>query len=257
MPPPQTVLAAIDGVSLSLQDFFNILHRRRQLEPLVRNALAEKILLDQADRLGLTVSDAELQQASDRFRYSHGLTSAEQTKQWLQREGFSLTAFQANLALDLVLQKCKRQLIEPCLAEQFLVQRERFARAELRHLVVSSEELARELLAQITEEGRAFADLAREYSLDSLSRHMGGSLGFVLRHTLPESAAAVIFAARPGQVVGPIMTHQGYHLFEVLSLLAPVLDEITAAVLRQELFQTWLNEHLRELRLDLSWLEGV
>ena len=43
-------------------------------------------------------------------------------------------------------------------------------------------------------------------------------------------------------------------LFLVEALPEPVLDDATAAVIRQELFDAWLAEHLREMRIDLSWL---
>ena len=73
-----TVIAG-NGQSLSLHDFLISLKRRGRLPSLLREALAEKLVLEAARQASLAVSGAELQQAADRFRYRQGLTSADQT----------------------------------------------------------------------------------------------------------------------------------------------------------------------------------
>lgn len=106
----------------------------------------------------------------------------------------------------------------------------------------------------MADEGRDFADLARAHSLDPASRPTGGSFGAVLRPALPAAVAERVFAARPGDVVGPVATERGFALFLVEELLPADLDEETAAVIRQEVFDAWLAEQFRDVRIDLSWL---
>lgn len=72
------------------------------------------------------------------------------------------------------------------------------------------------------------------------------------RWALSKAAADLIFAAKPGKVVGPIATTQGFHLYLVEALPEPALDETTAAVLRREIFDEWLAEQLRDAQIDLS-----
>jgi parvulin-like peptidyl-prolyl isomerase len=202
------------------------------------------------------VTDADLQQAADRFRHRHGLAGAEQTRQWLAAQGLSVDDFEAVLERDLLVGRFKEHLTQPGVAEHFAAHRERYAQARLRQIVAASEGEARELLAQLTDEGRDFAELAREHSRHGPSRLVGGSLGVVPRHALPAAAAEAVFAARAGAVVGPVATDQGWHLFQVEALAEPLLDDATAAVIRQELFNAWLKEQLQRVRLDLSWLEA-
>jgi predicted double-glycine peptidase len=75
-----------------------------ELGGLSRPAFAEEVS-GAAHEAGLSVSDGELQQAADHFRQSHGLTSAERTRQWLAREGLTVDEFEAGLERDLLLAK--------------------------------------------------------------------------------------------------------------------------------------------------------
>jgi parvulin-like peptidyl-prolyl isomerase len=249
-------VGTVAGALLPLHDVLRGLHRRRLLLPLLQEAAAEQLLLSYATREGLAVSAAELQLAADRFRRRHGFTTAAQTHQWLAREGLSIEHFEVGIERDLLLAKVIRHLTEPQLADRFNAHRDRYARARLRQIVVAREGTAREWLAQVADEGCDFAELAREHSLYHASRPAGGSLGVVPRWSLPETVAELVFAARPGEVVGPVNTEQGWHLFLVEELLPAELDDQTAATIRNELFDAWLAEQLRDLRINLSWLES-
>jgi parvulin-like peptidyl-prolyl isomerase len=256
MPDLKQPVGTVAGAPLSLQEVLRSMHRGRRLLPLLKEAAAEQILLNHAAREGLTVSDAELQKAADHFRQRHGLHGAEQTQQWLAREGLTVEDFESGQERDLLLAKLRRHLTEPHVTSQFNYQRDRYARATLRQIVVASEGTARELLSQITEEGQDFAALARTHSLHGPSRLAGGSLGVVARYALPAAVAAAVFAASPGDVVGPLPGPDGFRLLLVEELLPPELDDEIQSVIRQELFDAWLKDQLRDVRIDLSWVQS-
>jgi parvulin-like peptidyl-prolyl isomerase len=251
-----TPAATLGNVTLQPTEVWRRVHQRGRLVPLLREAILEEFQLQQARQSGLTVAVEQLQKAADRFRQRHGLNTAAQTRQWLERAVLTVDDFEAVLERDLVVARWKQHFTEPRIAGHFAANLPRFAHAELRQIVVGSEEVARELLAQIHEEGRDFADLARQHSLDGPSRLAGGRLGLVPRYTFPAAAAEVIFAAKPAAVVGPVATDQGHVLFLVEAIKAPVLDETTAAVIREELFDAWMRDQLRNVKIDLSWLQS-
>jgi putative peptide maturation system protein len=242
------------GLSLSLRDWLVYLKRRGQLLPLLRQGTVDHLVARRAAEAGLSVTDAELQAAADAFRRRHGLASAADTGAWLARQGLTVDDFERSLEADLLAAKFRDHLTRDRLPGHFAAHRDRYARARLREIVVASEGTARELLAQVADEGSDFAELARAHSLDDASRPTGGSLGTVPRLALLSSAAEAIFSARRGAVVGPVATDRGYALFLVEELLPAELDEATAALIRRELFDAWLAEQLRDLRVDLSWL---
>ncbi len=249
------VVASVAGVSVSLDDWLNSLKRRGRLVRLVREAAVVRLVLQRAAEAGLAVTDTELQAAADVVRRRYGLTSAADTNAWLAREGLSLDEFEQNLEADLLAEKFKDHLTRDRIADHFAAHRDRYTRARLRHLVASSEGIARELLAQVVEEGQDFARLARTHSLHGSAR-AGGDLGSVGRWALAPAAADKVFGARAGDVIGPIAGPEGWHLYLVEELRPAELDDETAAVIRRELFAAWLNEQHRDLRIDLGWLES-
>jgi parvulin-like peptidyl-prolyl isomerase len=198
-----------------------------------------------------------LQRAADLFRHRHGLTSAAETQRWLDAAGITIEEFEAVIVRDLLISQYKHHLTQPRVAEHFAAHRNRYAQAQLRRIVVDSEELARELMAQLTDEGRDFAELARQHSLDGATRRAGGSMGLVRRAEMPADVAAAVFGAKAGHFVGPVAVEGSYLLYLVEELPEPTLDEATAALIRDELFAAWVREQSNAVQIDLSWLQST
>jgi parvulin-like peptidyl-prolyl isomerase len=242
--------------SLSLHTLLANLHRYRRLQPILRQAVIEQFLLDQAAAAGLTVSTEELQQAADLFRRRQGLDTTERTQAWLTHEHWSALDLEDALQQDLLIDKYKTHLVKDRLAELFEANRSHYDQVVLRAIVVGREDLARELLSQIRHEGGDFAALAGEHSLH-LSRWQGGLLGSLRRHQLPEAVAAAVFAAKAGETVGPLQTAGGFELYRVESFQPAQLDAATAALIRQQWFDAWLAAKLRETPLTLPLLDTL
>lgn len=238
-----------------LLDLLRTIHLRGRLLPMLTEAFAENTCLCAARDVGLAVSDSELQRAANDFRHRRGLTSADQTREWLVRQQLSVLDLEETMERELLIEKFKDHLAAQGAAARFDTLRDRYARVRLRELVVASEGLARELLHRLHEEGADFADLARQHSL-APSREQGGDSGVLLRAELPAPVAEAIFATSPGDTVGPILASGGYHLYHVEQFLPTERDARTQAFIRQELFDAWLRERLAEVKLDLDWLKG-
>ena len=63
--------------------------------------------------------------------------------------------------------------------------------------------------------GTSFAALAAQYSDDPGSAKSGGSVGWFTKARMVPEFAAAVFAAKPGQVVGPVRTQFGLHIIRV------------------------------------------
>jgi len=88
-------------------------------------------------------------------------------------------------------------------------------KATASHILVPSEEQARDLKKQIEESGAEFADLAREHS-QCPSKAQGGLLGeFTQGQMVPEFDEVVFGELPEGQVSEPVKTQFGYHLVQV------------------------------------------
>jgi hypothetical protein len=69
------LVGTVAGAAFALHYVLRGLHRRGRLLPLLKEAAVEQVLVNHTSCQGLSVSDAELQQADDRFRRRHGLIS--------------------------------------------------------------------------------------------------------------------------------------------------------------------------------------
>jgi len=78
------------------------------------------------------------------------------------------------------------------------------------HILVESEEVANQLLEQVTS-GESFARLAQEHSKCPSGKN-GGNLGAFGRGQMVQPFEDVAFGLEPGSVTGPIKTQFGYHL---------------------------------------------
>lgn len=87
------------------------------------------------------------------------------------------------------------------------------ASASARHILVSTEESAQDLKAQI-ENGADFANLAREHS-QCPSGKQGGDLGTFGPGQMVPEFDQVVFNEEVGKVHGPIQTQFGFHLVEI------------------------------------------
>ena len=74
---------------------------------------------------------------------------------------------------------------------------------------------AESLLAQ-AKGGANFEDLAKKYSEDDSNKAKGGDLDYFGRGQMVKEFDDAAFAAKPGDIVGPVKTQFGYHIIKIL-----------------------------------------
>lgn len=85
---------------------------------------------------------------------------------------------------------------------------------EARHILVSKEEDAKDLLAKIRA-GEDFATLAKENSGDAGSKEKGGLLGYFGKGQMVPQFEQAAFALQPGEVSEPVKSQFGWHIIKV------------------------------------------
>src|SRR5262249_51802237 len=93
----ETTIAALGGTRLSLGGLLNRLRVQGRLGPLIREALAEQLVQEQARQAGLSVTVEELQAVADAFRRGQGLYTAANTRARLAKQGLSVDDFEQGL----------------------------------------------------------------------------------------------------------------------------------------------------------------
>ncbi|MEP1216316.1 MAG: SurA N-terminal domain-containing protein [Marinobacter sp.] len=133
------------------------------------------------------------------------------------------------------------------------------AREERRaaHILIEDGEDAEETMSTIQERlagGEDFAELAKEYSIDTVSAEEGGDLGFAGRGVYDEAFEETLFELEEGEVSEPVSTSFGIHLIKLLDVQkseVPPLEELEGE-LRRELARSQSEGRFAEVRTELA-----
>ena len=108
---------------------------------------------------------------------------------------------------------------------------------------------AEALLAQAKANPAKFADLAKANSQDPGSAQQGGDLGSFGRGSMVKPFEDAVFAAKTGDIVGPVQTDFGYHIIKVTGITPShvqsfddVKGQIEADLKRQKAAQTLASD---------------
>jgi len=102
------------------------------------------------------------------------------------------------------------------------------------HILVQ-EEAERDVVVAALADGREFAEVAREFSMDG-SAQQGGDLGWFSAGMMIPDFQAAVEALEPGEVSEPIQTRFGWHvinLLEVREVSVPPLQEVQEELVGQ------------------------
>jgi putative peptide maturation system protein len=220
----------------------------------IDDAIEATLIRQHAASQGIEVSDEELQQAADDFRVARDLHDAEATKTWLEARKLSYEDWELLLEDQLIAHKLREVLTAGRVEQHFVEQRLAFDTAAISRLVLKEEGIARELRAQIIDDGADFHTLAREHSIDA-SRLAGGYAGLVRRPELEAAVEAAVFGAKPGKIVGPFKRDDGWEVIKVESLHPAVLDDSMREAIKSLLFREWLKERRLNARINIPLLE--
>jgi hypothetical protein len=240
-----TVVASLPDSRLSLGGLLKRLHLQGRLEPLVREALSEQLVAEEARRAGLSVPVPQLQTAADAFRRRQGLNTNADTRAWLTARGMSLEDLETRIEETVLSNKLRQHLTAAQVEGHFSANATGFEVLVLAILLVDRDDLARELVSQIRDEGRDLDAVAGEHGLAAVRRQM-------LRKDLNAPLAAALASANTGELVGPVATPQGFALVVVQERRPAVLDPATRQRIQAELFDQWLAGRMKGATLDLG-----
>lgn len=223
---PSKVVATVGSEAVTAADLTAFLYRRyrdswvRTMEAL----LDERIVRHEARRLGLGLPPGVLAAAVEKEVGARRTQLAEVYGEEVRLEDEVARGYGVDFAT------WKRTVLEPRVRTQLLLMRvvrldtRRRDRVRARVLVVDEADRAARIKRRL-ESGADFSLTALQESQDPTAQS-GGDLPAVARGdlTLPEVEAA-LFAAKPGDLVGPLTVTIGgarqYHLYKVIERIAP------------------------------------
>ena len=244
---------------------------RRQLAPQVlRSLVDERLKVQEAERLGVTVSDAEMANARRSVEQRNGI-AAGALDDFLQRQGLRVATVTDQLRAEILWSKLVRGRLGAAVSvgegeiDEALAQleanrgRPEFRVAEIFLAVESSEQesevrAAAESLFEQLKAGAKFDQIASQFS-QSATAAVGGDIGWVLEGELPGEIEAVLARMEPGTIAPPVRTFDGFSIVLLIDRRTVLSDAPAAGpdreAIRQEIGQRRLEMLARRYLRDL------
>ena len=229
------------------------------LRSIVDNMVDNLLLQDAAVKAGITVTDAELEQAWE--------SQKEQAAELSRQTGISEPEIKKSLKEYMLVQKLMEEkfasMQPPEVTEEEALAYYTENKSELEsiavkvrasHILVDDANLAEQVLAEANE-GADFAELAKKYSTDTVSAARGGDLDYFPREAMVQEFADAAFMGDVNAIYPEVVKTQfGYHIIKVTDRLEGFLalkgeiiqflgaEKLTAAK------QDGLEEYVKQLR---------
>jgi peptidyl-prolyl cis-trans isomerase C len=277
---PPDIVAQVNGDSITVaeftpelfllvEDYQNPPTRQEEVDfknlkkALLDQLIEKKLVLNEAQKMGITVSDDELEDAFDSIKRSYPqgrfdeIVRDESTRrQWKE-------SLHQRLLIEKVINRVSQlttPIDEPTLRKYYKKHRSDFTLPEqvrVRQIVVKDRQEAEGLLRRV-KRGDSFEELARRHSIGP-EAEMGGDLGFFGRGDMPEEFD-VVFSLKVGETSNVVQSPYGYHIFQVVarrgqtqSSFDEVKEQVRKMMMREEedkSFHDWLKKVKK--RADIS-----
>jgi parvulin-like peptidyl-prolyl isomerase len=234
-------------VSITPDEIVYFLKKDIRYKGVSHQILYQRIIERAAREREVNVTDDEIQAEADRLRLTNRLEKAADTLAWLAEQMITPEDWEAGIRDRLLTKKLAERLFSGDIEKIFAQNKLDYERVLLYQIQVSYERVAHELFYQIEEEEISFYEAAHLYDLDERRRYQCGYEGTVYRWSLKPDVAAAVFSANPGEMIFPLKTDQGYHLFLPEEFIAAELTEEISQEILNKMFQQWLAGELNYL----------
>lgn len=225
------------------------LKQELKLKQICSKILHQKIIAETASSKNIVVTDQEIEAEANKVRCALHLEKASDTLAWLQENLTDPEEWEVAIRNQLLHQKLAQNLFDEAVEPFFAQNRPNFDRFILYQLVVPYEQLAQELFYQVEEEEISFYQAAHLYDIDPQRRYVCGYEGEVHRGDYTADIAAAIFKTPVviGELIGPIRSPHGYHLFKIENYFPAQLTNEIRQEIMNKLFEQWLASELNYL----------
>lgn len=230
--------------------------------------IEERLVAQEAERVGLSVSEAELEQA---FRTIRSEYSDPDFAQLLIDEYIDLEEWKAGLRRQLLIQKItdlalndRIEVSSDQVADYYRKHVEEFAQpvqVHARQAVLSSFEEAKAFQLRV-QAGEDFSVLAQAQSRDP-AVEQAGVLKWFSPGQMPRPVERALFSLPPGKVSDPIRTDYGFHVLQVLERreartltlaeVEPVIRRRLREAERERLYREWIRGIWARARIEINY----
>jgi parvulin-like peptidyl-prolyl isomerase len=240
------------SLTISLKDVIQHIKLSCQIPKVLQDIAEAKIIANEVSQFGIKISDEELQEEGDKFRFEQKLVKAKDTWDWLKKHRLSLDEFEDVIYTKVASRKLAQHLFNNKIESFFYQNQAHYVAAVTNEVIVESMDLALELFYSLQEGEITFADIARQYITNPELRRASGYMGARRRNEFRPETVPSVFAASPPQILKPINTAKGIYLIWVEEIIQPVLDEELREQIISDLFSTWLKQQVEQKEIFIQ-----
>ncbi|MGC1954126.1 MAG: peptidylprolyl isomerase [Gammaproteobacteria bacterium] len=237
------VLTTVSGEPITVEDVIVHLKGNGTFRNAIYQLIEYRVIAFKCKELRVNLGDQELRDYSQTRRRLLGLTSAVDMSRYCRWHGITMEQWNTMIRRDLLRQKLKDRLItKRDIEAYFEAHKHDFMMASVSRIVCAAANDAEAARKRIQDNGEEFATVARSVSLERNTRVSGGYVGCIKSGTLPEPINRAVFAARPGDMLGPFEQSGYWVLYRVDERQNTQLDETLRNNISEQLFNQWLRD---------------
>ena len=256
--------------------------KKNKLKKMVlEGMIAEKLQIQEAEKLGMVVAEEDLQKSLDGIYKKNNITS-EQFEIILTNEGSNLDDYKKIIRDQTLVSRVVQMQVGSAAAvgersarKYYRKNKKKFWVPEkiiLSHIMFIrgsdssdkerqlQEKTAKEILRRI-QAGENFIELAKKYSED-VSAHSGGQLGVVGRGTMLPEFERAAFDLKVGEVSDIVKTVNGFHIIKCdniipgyvkkFKLVKSEIKKILSFEKREKRYEKWMSELKKKAFIAVS-----
>jgi foldase protein PrsA len=195
-------------------------------QQVVQFLVSSRWIAAEAKDRDLTASPDEVKRSFERTR-DQSFPSKKAYERFLQTSGQTQADIDFRVRSDVLATKVRQEVtkdaqeISDSDIEDYYKQNEaQFSQPERRDLQVvvnKNEAKAKEALSKL-QGGESFKNVVKTYSTDPATKQQDGRLLGIAAGQQEKALDSAVFAAKKGQLVGPVKTQQGYYVFKVVKV---------------------------------------
>jgi foldase protein PrsA len=216
----------------------------------------------EAEQQGIEVSDKAVRKSFEDQK-KQAFKNDKQYQEFLKTSGMTEEDILFRVKLDQLQRKLTEKVTKDAqkvtdadVQEYYEKNKKRFAQPERRDLrvVLTKTEAKADQARQALDDGQSWKQVVNEYSIDEASKAQGGQLPAVAKGQQDPALDNAVFAAKKGQIEGPVKTQFGWYVFEVEKITPASQQSLEESkdtiknLLRQERQQKALDEFIKDFR---------
>ena len=253
--------ASIDGKKITKEELNNKLTEMYGAE-ILDSLITNKVIEMEASKEKVKVTGNEIDEELTKLQESYG--GEEAFASALEQNQVSMDKIREDIEIYLLAEKMIGSSIDVTEEEMktyFEENKDSFDQKEqvkASHILVEDEATAKKVKEEL-DNGKDFAELAKEYSTDSSNAGNGGDLGYFGQGEMAEEFENAAFGMEINAISDPVKTEFGYHIIKLVDKKAAVTaeyndhkEEIKDLLFDQKIqaeYPNWLEEKKAEYEI--------